>query len=104
MALRNGIGVFEVARNMGTSVRNDPAVLWEAGHGIGVCNEAGGLASTLLLAVFVAPSVIPCMLTAYLGCAMATIYPHYAAPVQPIAKILHHVPLAVHVAPRACTP
>ena len=40
MALRNGIGVFEVARNMGTSP-NDPAVLRQAGHSDRVCNTVG---------------------------------------------------------------
>jgi hypothetical protein len=42
-ALRNGVGVFEVARNMGTSVEIYSEIIREAGHLGCVCNEAGGL-------------------------------------------------------------
>jgi integrase len=42
-ALRNGVGVFEVARNMGTSVQNDSRILRQAGNLGRVCNQARGL-------------------------------------------------------------
>jgi hypothetical protein len=40
MELRNGIGVFEVARKHEHVSSNDPTVLWEASHSCRVCHQA----------------------------------------------------------------
>src|SRR6266446_7432152 len=49
-ALRNGVGVFEVARNMGTSVQIIQGVLRQAGYADRVCDQARGLEPGMLFA------------------------------------------------------